>query len=328
MSANLGWLFYKDYFDGITYKNIDSDAVKKANQEHLESKVNALIESEVEIERRAEEDILGNAHFKATTTYPGLLLGIGNGHELPSVKSQAILGFHFDYTSGLPEITGSSIKGVLRSAFNAEDGYGYVAELLSQMGLAKIDIAQLETEIFGQTNGTSQTKQGKDIFFDAYITHAETTVLGDDYLAPHGSDPLQEPNVLRFIKVMPEVTFMFDFELSKGLLSIQDKELLFRLIIQDLGLGAKTNVGYGYFDEIDVDSYRKEMKRNEAKNTGGFEGFLLQLDLHQSVNNNMWQFIKKYEEPIEDKDKVLGIIHSKSPDFNSRHYKRIIKYLD
>lgn len=265
MSANLGWLFYKDYFDGVTYANIESDTTKKANETHVKAKVDALIEPEIDIENRVEEETLGNAHFKATTTYPGLLLGTGNGHELPSVKGQAILGFHFDYTTGLPEITGSSIKGVLRSAFDVDDSYGYIAALLVKMGLNTIDIAKLETEIFGQTNGVSKTQQGKDIFFDAYITHVQTTVLGDDYLAPHGDNPLQEPNVLRFIKVMPEVTFMFDFGLSDGELSASQKRKLFMYIIEDLGLGAKTNVGYGYFDNMSIFMSEFEAKEEKEK---------------------------------------------------------------
>ncbi|MFX4236648.1 RAMP superfamily CRISPR-associated protein, partial [Aliarcobacter butzleri] len=60
------------------------------------------------------------------TTYPVLLIGSGNTHELPDIKGHAILVFHFDYTSGIPQISGSSIKGLLRSAFAYE---GYIKEL-------------------------------------------------------------------------------------------------------------------------------------------------------------------------------------------------------
>ncbi len=257
MSANLGWLFYKDYFDGVVYKNMDTDSVKKSNELHVEKKINDLIKIKPDIETRADEDTLGNSHFKATTTYPGLLLGIGNGHELPSVKGQAILGFHFDYTTGLPEITGSSIKGVLRSAFNAKDGYGYIMELLEQideaLSLGEKELQALEEEIFGKSNGSKSTAQGKDVFFDAYIINTVGNILGDDYITPHGDNPLTEPIPLRFIKVLPEVTFMFDFELSSSaLLGAVDKRKLFMMILEDLGLGAKTNVGYGYFENYAI----------------------------------------------------------------------------
>jgi len=267
MSVNLGWLFNKDYFEGINYVNMESDTVKASNQILIEQKVDNLIETPVSIEAREEDEKLGNSHFKATTTYPGLLLGIGNGHELPSIKGQAILGFHFDYTTGLPEITGSSIKGVLRSAFNTVDNYGYIKELLyDEMKLEKdsIDVEALELEIFGQTNGSSDTKQGKDVFFDAYIMNAVGTVLGDDYITPHGDNPLTEPIPLRFIKVMPEVTYMFDFELYDGVLSASNKNDLFRLILNDLGLGAKTNVGYGYFENFQTVMSDEEKIRQRA----------------------------------------------------------------
>jgi CRISPR/Cas system CMR-associated protein Cmr5 small subunit len=74
-------------------------------------------------------------------------------NQLPSIESQAILGFDFDYTSGLPIIRGSSIKRVLRSAFKYLD---YMKELLHNK---IINIKKLKIEIF----------ENNDIFFDATI---------------------------------------------------------------------------------------------------------------------------------------------------------------
>jgi len=245
MSANLGWLFYGDYFDSIDdYNNID--------EQHVSSNVDRLIASSVHL-GDVDETYMGSHHFKATTTYPGLLLGIGNMHELPSVIGQAILGFHFDYTTGLPEIPGSSIKGSLRSAFAYPE---YIREWLKEMGVAEhesIDISQIEREIFGQSVKSDETHKGTDIFFDAPIIGYQSTILADDYLAPHGDDLTQEPDVLRFIKVNSGVTFRFDFGLSdKDMLLSKDERIsLYGHIIDDLGLGAKTNVGYGYFEKFE-----------------------------------------------------------------------------
>ena len=149
MSANIGWLFYKDYFKDIDYHKLSNPE----NEENINKKVDNIINQTPSIQISNDEEILGNTHFKATTTYPGLLLGSGNAHELPSVEGQAILGFHFDYTSGLPTIQSSSIKGVLRSAFKHQD---YIKELIK---IENIDIATSEKEIF----------DNKDIFFDATI---------------------------------------------------------------------------------------------------------------------------------------------------------------
>jgi CRISPR-associated protein Cmr6 len=222
-STNIGWLFYKDYFKGINY----SDLADSKNEDIVNKKLLNIIAQSPKIE---ESQALGNVYFNATTTYPGLLLGSGNAHELPDIKGQAILGFHFDYTSGLPLIQGSSVKGVLRSAFKHEQ---YIEELVSHKS---INIKALEKEIFD--NG--------DIFFDATITKALGRILGDDYITPH-KEQLKNPIPLRFIKVMPNVTFKFDFWLHEGMLSIDEKAILFAQILSDLGIGAKTNVGYGKF---------------------------------------------------------------------------------
>lgn len=240
MSSNLGWLFYKDYFQGIDYADLENEN----NKTLIQAKVQNIINQSVTIEK---DKMLGNTHFKATTTYPGLILGSGNAHELPSIEGQAILGFHFDYTSGLPVIQGSSIKGVLKSAFKHPE---YIRELLKD---ENINVKELEGEIFD--NG--------DVFFDAMII-SNGKILGDDYLAPHDEDGLKNPIPLRFIKVLPNVSFRFDFELSSGLISKSKKFDLFKSILEDLGLGAKTNVGYGKFTNFQKLQTAEE-KKLEAK---------------------------------------------------------------
>lgn len=232
MGANIGWLFYKDYFRDLNY----NDLKDKRNEDNIKEKVENIIKQTPKIEEFKDEDILGNTHFQAITTYPGLILGSGNAHELPSIEGQAILGFHFDYTSGLPVIQGSSIKGVLKSAFNHPE---FIQELL---GDENLDVKALEKNIF----------DNNDIFFDAVIIKADSynKILGDDFLAPHGDNPLKNPIPLRFIKVLPNVTFRFDFELSDGIISKSNKTELFGKILSHLGLGAKTSVGYGQFENF------------------------------------------------------------------------------
>lgn len=258
--ANIGWLFYKDYFNGLDYTDLSSTS----NETNINKKVARIVGQKFE---EIQNEILGSTRFQATTTYPGLILGSGNAHEIPDVKGQAILGFHFDYTSGLPVIQGSSIKGVLRSAFKHPE---YIKSLLDD---EDVDVEILESDIFVNA----------DIFYDAEIIKADAydRILGDDYITPH-NDPLKDPIPLRFIKVLPDVTFLFQFELSgDGLLSKHDKEKLFRDILSDLGVGAKTNVGYGKFsafdkaprtaeeevqDKIDEENRRKaEAEKREAE---------------------------------------------------------------
>lgn len=105
-----------------------------------------------------------------------------------------------------------------------------------------------------------------DIFHDAYIIESLKhggRFLANDFITPHkhpksGKDPnfkkidaLVNPNPIQFMKVLPEVVWAFQFDLKDTKLSDSltitstQKLLLFRQILLDLGIGAKTNVGYG-----------------------------------------------------------------------------------
>lgn len=239
-NANIGWLFYKDYYNDLNYIDL-VNGIEENNSVIVQQKIENIINSTPKLN---EPEIIGSTRFQATTTYPGLILGSGNTHEIPDVKGQAILGFHFDYTSGLPTIQGSSIKGVLRSAFKYPE---YINEYIN----IEEDISKLEKEIFD--NG--------DIFFDAEIIKADSSdkILGDDYITPH-NNPLKDPIPLRFIKILPNVTFLFQFELSDGIITKEQKEWLFRKILTDLGLGAKTNVGYGKLKITNTPKTKEEIE--------------------------------------------------------------------
>lgn len=261
LNPNLGWLFYKDYFRDLIYddlklngendKQFEARMRKKYKNElsrlnkkdkDYKAKEHAVIYKNEQIIKMKTAHLIsqtpllyntrkvGNSSFTLTTTYPGLLLGSGYAHELPDIKGQAILGFDFDYTSGLPILRGSSIKGLLRSVFTHKE---YVKSLLNN----KVDdLNALEREVF----------ENSDIFFDAHIIDFKEKLLDDDYITPHKS-ALKDPTPLRFIKVAPDVTFEFYFDLNDGSITKKEKEKLFKTILLDLGLGAKTNVGYGKF---------------------------------------------------------------------------------
>jgi CRISPR-associated protein Cmr6 len=84
--------------------------------------------------------------------------------------------------------------------------------------------------------------------------------MADDYITSHQNwnnlkmSPFQNPNPVRFLKVRSGVTFTFGFRLTDTVISddlLFSKELkreLFKKILLDLGIGAKTNVGYGQFE--------------------------------------------------------------------------------
>lgn len=219
--------------------------------------------------------ILSDAKFDVVcmkVQAPGLLIGSGLAHGLPGSEEDVKTGLQFDYTSGLPVIPGSSVKGVIRSAFptikedkeqsNEADAEklnyikGLIADIpeFSALRLEDKDILELGNQMFNHG----------DIFADALLVGYGTRmkqhgpvkqVLAEDYITPHTGGPLAQPVPIKIVKVAPGATFAFCFKLSETkigakVVSASMKKALCTAILQDLGVGAKTNVGYGVLKEV------------------------------------------------------------------------------
>lgn len=284
---NLGFLYYKDY-----YRDENNEYYRDANKEYCfdKSKQNIIAHNKMITDTKLTAGLcssqipqgLAKQCFRLKTTYPGLLVGTGYSHGIG--EDDFKMGFSFDYTGGLPEIPGSSVKGILRSPFsdmmNEEDGhYEYIKSLLSTLDIAwnqkkvtsimdiRIRIRMLEQEIFDgieMENGVAKQKpmSKRDVFFSAVIDYDATckinknenenengNILGEDYITPH-PDKFQNPIPIKILRILPNIVFRFQFKLKDGLISVKDKQKLFKQIILDLGVGAKTNVGYGYLKEL------------------------------------------------------------------------------
>lgn len=201
--------------------------------------------------------------FQLTTTYPGLLIGVGYMHPIDKKNDNDFQqGFFFDWTTGVPAIPGSTIKGILRSVFpckkkNKKDEEkeeirkGKIAYLIGCMDKKLVDqidsthnfITSLETKIFEDKG---------DIFYDAYISGIPDNgkIFAEDYITHHPS-PFSDPTPLRFLKIAPGVTFKFQFKLKDSKIddnvtvTPKHKKELFEKILLDFGIGAKRNTGYG-----------------------------------------------------------------------------------
>lgn len=294
--TNLGWHFYRNYFvnDNNSLMNLSADELKKDRTEELFKEKNKEI-----IQTSYDISFFNGSHssFDLYTTYPGLLLGSGYGHEV-SAKGEFKLGFFFDYTTGLPIIPGSSIKGVLRSVFpdikddqlknevdkvrvawlmslfnNIEDP-DFLVKYYEPVSLNDVTDTEIEKwinitlEIFEGVKDNSKTKPQekfysiykRDIFHDAVLKSAgkDNLIVGEDALAPHVKDNmtyeqsmLHNPVPIPFMKVLPQVGFGFYFDVKNSALepklTAEKKIKLFQKILLTLGIGAKTNVGYGQF---------------------------------------------------------------------------------
>lgn len=220
-------------------------------------------------------EVLGYADYSVVNMRvqaPGLLIGSGLAHGLPGSEEDVKTGLQFDYTSGLPVIPGSSVKGVIRSAFptikeDKEQSNEADAEKLNYIRSLIADIPEFSSLVLEDNDilelGNQMFNHG-DIFADALLVGYGTRmkqhgpvkqVLTEDYITPHTGGPLAQPIPIKIVKVAPGVTFAFCFKFNETkigakVVSASMKKVLCAAILQDLGVGAKTNVGYGVLKEV------------------------------------------------------------------------------
>ena len=229
---NLGLIYYKTCYDEAKEKNFP----------HLVSGLEAIRESvfsDGDFHASELKDLAGFQSFQLKTVYPGLTAGLGYAHGVSS-NDDSKLGFSFDYVTGQPYLPGSTVKGVLRSCFS----YPEVVQDAFQM--SELDVPALERAIFDE---------GADVFLDAVIVrgngNAHGNIMGEDYITPHSS-PTKDPVPIKFLKVLPGVTFEFRFlltdtDLNGWTVTAARKAETFQILLKTMGIGAKTNVGYGAF---------------------------------------------------------------------------------
>ena len=269
-TPNIGWLFYKDYYRfkdavgriRISTKNVDGK--QKVEVQGLKDKNEGLFKRNLAV--YSTPSVSNAQNFTLTTTYPGLLAGSGLAHAAGGQDEEFKLGFSFDHTSGLPYVPASSVKGVLRSllkklldkAISDVDFQQFMAFVLEneKHTFTKAQLTNFINHSFG-----SQKQAGQDIFLDAFPisrkNKSNETVsqpfVGSDSITPHNKNPLKNPTPIAFFKILPRVDFHFSFllkpylENGKEVLGIEEKKTLFKNLLLNHGIGAKTNVGYGQF---------------------------------------------------------------------------------
>ena len=263
---NLHRAYFKDYFDNLDFhylleKDSDGPSTKIAVRNAALTGPNLLAEM--------PELYLVNQKIRLRISYPGLVTGIGIDHEV-KIKGEFKLGVHFDWTRGMPVVYGSSVKGVLKSAF--KDGY-VDTDLVNKANEMVNDTEKVPEWVGDKVNwkviirnifegkdiqGNSLSIYNRDVFFDAVITHPDSKgrILCPDSITPHGDNPLKNPIPLTFMKIAPDCTLEFRFKLTNSdlgggkIISASQKKTLFEEILKTVGIGAKTNVGYGQLKEV------------------------------------------------------------------------------
>lgn len=224
---------FKDNWKDLTYK---SGFLKELVELSKKSEYAEAFKT-----RRGLLDRIGDG-FSLTT---GTRLTFGLGYEHPTE-----IGFTFDWTTGLPIIPGSSLKGVALSY--AKDN------------TEKWDAGERE-EIFG-----SKDEVGRIVFLPAYpcIENGEQ-FLEVDVMTPHygpyyeskgGKPPADwyNPNPLYFLTVPKGVKYCFRladrWNIGRKVVPEDNSDILnkacaiLRAALMDHGVGAKTAVDYGRFE--------------------------------------------------------------------------------
>ena len=270
-SANIGLFFQRGYFEGLD----DKIWSEKDKQEDYFKAQNKVLKESSKVNAGTIET--SDGQFALKTVYPGLITGIGMLHAT-GMQGEGKLGMAFDYTSGLPYIPGSSVKGLLRSLFPipSSDDPKKISKEENELLAAKceflndtckklniLELSNSEWYELASIIFNGKAKEGilsiyeRDIFYDAQIKgdYSEKGILDFDYITPH-KNPLKNPEPIKFLKILPEVTFVFDFNLHDSILSSKKtfkaeyKKTLFKKILTTVGIGAKTNVGYGQLKTV------------------------------------------------------------------------------
>ncbi len=187
-----------------------------------------------------------------------LVIGLGD----PSVTETAITLHH---TYGVPYIPGQALKGSARNYF-LESYYNieakrFIDEESYNLDL-KITYRNMYKYIFGDDIHGEDNEKGAVIFFDTFPLNKVN--IEKDVMTPHygnyyrnGQDPIDEfsPNPISFYTIK-NTQFNFMIAINKNKLNLDyDKYQylkkftigLFKSMLEEHGIGAKTALGYGYF---------------------------------------------------------------------------------
>ena len=118
--VNASLLYYILYDRNEELKIVKDIKQEKNFEKYSLSNVSLTDESYFKVSVRKDKYSNENDWFELTTVYPGFFTGSGYAHtpmkkpDTEKEKADYQLGFFFDHTTGMPLITGSSVKGILK----------------------------------------------------------------------------------------------------------------------------------------------------------------------------------------------------------------------
>ena len=269
-------------------------------------------------------------------------------------------GLSFDYTTGLPYIPGSGIKGVIRDFFPTEIGdkndseeeklkyqeqnnarielinqileSNYTLEDIERIGESIFEGRAFEKkENFEKEEYLPIFKRDKFIEGRIIVNKNKQIILDKDYITPH-KKILGNPVPIKILKIVPRTeieillqltdTKIFVPEKKDIVITKEQKKKLFTEILFLTGLGAKTNVGYGHFDQEESikvtrkreekvkklhEEEKKEALKKEKENMTDFEKFIYEYknEWNNETKKKRFNEIDKFE--VEEQREIAKL---------------------
>ena len=363
----------------------------KENKQETPFKVEKKVEDS---SQKKLENLTNIDKIYFSVNYPGLLIGTGtkieytsfNEKEKDNTKNNFKNGLSFDYTTGLPYIPGSGIKGVIRDFFpteytknagdkdyseedkvKTEEQNKVKVELINQILESDYtfeDIERIRDSIFEGRDFEKKENFGKEEYLPIFkrdkfiegkiLIQDKKQILDKDYITPH-KKILENPIPIQILKIVPGTEIEILLQLNETKISIPEKDdivitkeqkiNLFTKILFLTGLGAKTNVGYGHFDEeasIKVTRKREEDARKilekeklevlekEKENMSDFTRFIYEFENEWDDETKKEKFneIKKFEGEEKKEIAKLYLEYLKKESKPSKKTKSKIKDLN
>ncbi|MGC8667881.1 MAG: type III-B CRISPR module RAMP protein Cmr6 [Chthonomonadales bacterium] len=171
-------------------------------------------------------------------------LAIGLGNESPLE-----VGLTLHHTYGMPIIPGSALKGLCRRGAQLLRNANKISseQFLALFGSADNGVAQASTFVFWDAWYDPKTVGGMPLHRDVVTVHHP------DYYSTRGKDgwptDFDDPNPIPFLVVRPKAGFLFAVTAPTPEWR-NFVERLLRWSLENLGAGAKTNAGYGFFQDV------------------------------------------------------------------------------
>lgn len=215
---NISLLFNKVIFKRLDKSDLFKNKTKEIHQKLFTLPLNLQHVNLLDIKNQGlipnKNRVVGT--FDLTTTWPGLLIGLGYGHSTGNSDDEFKNGFYFDFTTGLPILPGSTVKGILRSYF--PDRYDILVEdkklrkevLLKKNNILKrlisilnsLDIEPNKSLVAGNVWNEETIKELENIIFegknsDSKISSNIQDVFFDSFPQNAGKSNVLEGNIAR-----------------------------------------------------------------------------------------------------------------------------------